>query len=199
MRNHALKFAVGLAALAVTGTAHAADLTGIWIDNTGRGAVEMTKCGANLCGHIVWVKEGTNKKACGIQIIGNAKPVGKNTWDGGWIYDPERDAKYSVELKPIGTDKMRVLGYAGSKFFSETMVWKRATTDLKRCNDTEPTPAGEKKAADQPAGEAATKTPAARPEKASPKDKTARQPEKSTGCKKYFPQTGEMISVPCGR
>jgi len=88
MYKHAPKFAVCFAALAATSSAHAAsDLTGVWIDHTGRGGVEITQCGANLCGRLVWLKDGANKKACGTQIIGNAKPVGKDTWDGGWIYD----------------------------------------------------------------------------------------------------------------
>ena len=29
------------------------------------------------------------------------------------------------------------------------------------------------------------------------KGKAARQPEQETDCKKYFPQTGQTISVPC--
>jgi uncharacterized protein (DUF2147 family) len=208
MRERALKFTVLLAALAATGQARAAsDLTGVWIDHTGRGAVEITACGANLCGHLVWVKDGANKQGCGMQIIGNVKPVGKDTWDGGWIYDPDRKEKYSVELKPVGADKMRVLGYMGSKMFSETMVWKRAAADLKRCNDVEPAAAplpSEKKTEAPPSGNAASKAPVVEPVKPAPKGtgpkgKSARQPEKTTDCKKYFPQIGEMVSVPCPR
>ncbi len=110
--------------------------TGIWIDHTGRGAVEITECGANLCGRAVWVKDPKDSKGCGIQIIGNAKPVSGGKWDNGWIYDPDEDAKYSVELTPLPGDKLKVLGYSGSKFFSETMIWKRAPADLKRCDQT---------------------------------------------------------------
>jgi uncharacterized protein (DUF2147 family) len=110
--------------------------TGVWIDHTGRGAVEITDCGGNLCGRAVWVKDPKDSKGCGIQIIGNAKPVSGGKWDNGWIYDPDEDAKYSVELTPLAGDKLKVLGYAGSKFFSETMIWKRAPADLKRCDQT---------------------------------------------------------------
>jgi hypothetical protein len=108
----------------------------VWIDHTGRGAVEITDCGGNLCGRAVWVKDPKDSKGCGIQIIGNAKPVSGGKWDNGWIYDPDEDAKYSVELTPLAGDKLKVLGYAGSKFFSETMIWKRAPADLKRCDQT---------------------------------------------------------------
>ena len=107
--------------------------TGLWYDHTGRGAVEIVQCGDLLCGKVVWVKAGTNPKACGIQILGNVKPVSKDTWDNGWIYDPENDAKYSVALTPVGAEALKVVGYMGTKFFSETMMWKRAPANLKRC------------------------------------------------------------------
>jgi uncharacterized protein (DUF2147 family) len=112
----------------------ASEPTGLWYDHTGRGAVEIVKCGANLCGRLVWLKDASNKSACGTQIIGNVKPVAGGAWDGGWIYDPEDDAKYSVEITPMGAEKLKVVGYAGSKLLSETMIWRRAPADLKRCN-----------------------------------------------------------------
>jgi uncharacterized protein (DUF2147 family) len=115
-------------------SATASGPTGVWVDHTGRGAVEITECAGRLCGHIVWLKDAGHKSVCGTQVIGNAKPVGKDTWDGGWIYDPDQNAKYSVELRTIGPDKLRVMGYMGSKLFSETFIWKRPTADLKRCD-----------------------------------------------------------------
>jgi uncharacterized protein (DUF2147 family) len=107
--------------------------TGVWYDHTGRGAVEITRCGSNLCGRLVWLKDPQNSKACGIQILGDVKPVSRGRWDGGWIYDPEKDAKYSVELTPVSEQTLKVVGYLGTKFLSETMMWKRAPADLKRC------------------------------------------------------------------
>ena len=104
------------------------------IDHTGRGAVEITECAGKLCGRIVWLKDAGHKSVCGTQIIGNVKSVGKGIWDGGWIHDPEKNEKYSVELKTVGADKLRVMGYMGSKLFSETFIWKRPTSDLKRCD-----------------------------------------------------------------
>lgn len=107
--------------------------TGVWIDHTGRGGVEITQCGANLCGKLVWLKDSKNKSACGTQILGNVKPMGPGVWDKGWIYDPEERSRYDVELKPLGPDRLRVVGYMGTKFLSETMIWKRAPADLQLC------------------------------------------------------------------
>ena len=126
--NH---FALHGAVLAIAMTAAAAAradnaATGVWIDHTGRGAVEITDCNGKLCGHVAWVEDAKNAGECGKQIIGNVKSVGKNKWDNGWIYDPDRGSKYDVELTAIGADKLKVVGYAGTKWLSETYTWKRA-------------------------------------------------------------------------
>ena len=84
-----LKSAAVAAPLLASGTAFAdGGATGVWIDHTGRGAVEITNCGSNLCGRVVWIKDEKNAKGCGVQIIGNAKPVAGGKWDNGWIYRP---------------------------------------------------------------------------------------------------------------
>lgn len=111
----------------------APDATGVWFNDTGRGAIEIKPCGGGLCGHVVWVKDGSDSKGCGRQIIGDAQPVKAGLWDNGWIYSPEKKKRYDVELKPLDDDRLRVTGYAGSKFFSKTMIWKRAPADLVRC------------------------------------------------------------------
>jgi uncharacterized protein (DUF2147 family) len=130
--------AVLLAATLVPATASAAsDATGVWLNDTGRGAIEIKPCGAALCGHVVWVKDGSDAKGCGRQIIGDARKVSGSVWDNGWIYSPERKKRYDVELKPLDGERLRVTGYAGSKFFSKTMIWKRAPADLQRCGTVE--------------------------------------------------------------
>ena len=109
---------------------------GIWIDHTGRGAVEITDCGGRLCGRLFWFKDPQQgKDGCNFQIIGDVRPVGKNTWDEGWIIDPEKDPdkKYDVEITLLSDQKLQVMGYAGMKFLSETMIWTRAPANLKKC------------------------------------------------------------------
>ena len=130
----ALQAAVCAGAALAAGSAFAAEPTGLWYDHTGRGAGEITKCGNQLCGRLVWLKDPKHaKQVCGIQIIGDVKPMANGAWDGGWIYDPEKDEKYSVELTPMGPQSLKVMGYMGTKWLSETYMWKRAPADLKRC------------------------------------------------------------------
>jgi uncharacterized protein (DUF2147 family) len=126
-------------------------MIGTWIDHTGRGAVEFSPCGGAVCGRIVWMKEPVDAQGkpykdglnpnpslranpvCGLQIIGDAKPQGDGSLDQGWIYNPEDGAKYSVEVKLISPNILRVHGYMGMKVFGETFTWKRATGSLARC------------------------------------------------------------------
>lgn len=121
------------AAMAISAVATAQDSPlGVWIDHTGRGAVEITDCGGNLCGKVVWVADQANAKGCGLQILGDVKPMGDGTFDEGWIYDPDKDAKFDVEIVPQG-NKLKIVGYAGVKLFSQTFTWTKAPTDLARC------------------------------------------------------------------
>jgi len=133
--EHVLRVAAFATIASGASPAFAAEPTGLWYDHTGRGAVEIVKCGNNLCGKLVWLKNASHKEGCGLQIFGNVKPVANNVWDGGWIIDPEKDlnTKYSVELTLVNPKSLKVVGYMGTKFFSETMMWKRAPDDLKRC------------------------------------------------------------------
>lgn len=126
-------------------------LVGIWIDHTGRGAIEISQCGPTLCGRIVWTKDTLDAKGqplrdmlnpdkakrglpiCGLQIIGDVKAQRNGTWDEGWIYDPEKGEEYSVELALRQPDVLQVKGYLGVKFLSETFTWRRAPPDQQRC------------------------------------------------------------------
>ena len=56
-----LASAAAAAALSLSGGVFAADSPlGVWIDHTGRGAVEITDCGGALCGKVVWVADQAN-------------------------------------------------------------------------------------------------------------------------------------------
>lgn len=157
--------AVAIAALAATLPASAqqppppralpqADIAGLWVDHTGRGAVEIGPCGpaGKLCGHIVWLQTTVDEKGkplvdhknpdarkqrqpiCGAQVIGDLSPVGQsqagNVWGSGWIYDPEKGQSFDVEIKLVGPDRLSVMGYAGFRFLSETFIWRRAPAQL---------------------------------------------------------------------
>ncbi len=159
--------AVAMLTPALFETASAASSpTGIWLDDTGRGAVEIKPCGDALCGNVVWVKSSTDASGCGKQIIGGVTPAGSGSWDNGWIYSPERGRKYDVELTPMANGNLKVVGYAGMKFLSKTMIWKPAPQDLQLC--------GQEKKPEITASTTPTPTPsAAAPTSAAPAQATA--------------------------
>jgi uncharacterized protein (DUF2147 family) len=117
---------------------------GLWIDHTGRGAVEIAPCDEGLCGHIVWMSQPLdnagrplvdqlnenkglrNRPICGLQIIGGLQKMQDGSWDRGWIYDPEQGESFDVELRLRSPNVLQVTGYKGLKFLSETFQWKRA-------------------------------------------------------------------------
>ena len=152
--------AVAAATLTIVSTSLAAQRAtdappevGLWIDHTGRGAVDIVACGNRLCGHVTWLKDPNDKKGrpltdglnpspakrnqpiCGLQIIGDLKPQRNGSWDDGWIYDPEKGQSFDLAVTLKGADRLQITGYMGTKLFSETYTWRRAprTLEAQRC------------------------------------------------------------------
>lgn len=116
---------------------------GVWIDHTGRGAVEIVACERALCGRIVWLKDLKDKRGrplrdelnsdtskrtrpiCGLPVLGGLTRMADGSWDKGWIYDPEQGESFDVELRLLSSDVLQVKGYKVFKFLSETFQWKR--------------------------------------------------------------------------
>ena len=167
-------FALTFVPVAAESAFAAPDPTGIWMNHTGRGAVEIKQCGNALCGNVVWVKSATDSKGCGKQIIGGVAPVGGGRWDNGWIYSPEKGRKYDVELTPLKNGTLRVTGYAGVKFLSKTMIWTRAPQDLQLCGQT--VAKTETPAAKSGGASASVSSAAPTPETPSPAASTAEKP-----------------------
>ncbi|MBS0240921.1 MAG: DUF2147 domain-containing protein, partial [Proteobacteria bacterium] len=108
---------------------------GVWIDDTGQGAIEIKDCGGKLCGSLVWTKSNSKPEGCKVAILGELSAEKSGSWGGGWIYDPRADARFDVEITPVGAEKLKVMGYKRVKALSRTMTWTRAPADLKRCDE----------------------------------------------------------------
>jgi uncharacterized protein (DUF2147 family) len=142
-----------MVALAAAAPAQAtgADVSGVWIDHTGQGAVEIAPCGnpggSRMCGRVVWLKNPdhrskSGKRICGAQVLGDLRKEAANTWDSGWIYNPEDEERFSASLRLANADTLMVTGYLGIKMLGETFTWKRATTSFERCTPGAGTHAG---------------------------------------------------------
>lgn len=164
MRTHkALKFLTQLSATASVAAIAALSAmpalaagvpkeAGVWIDDSGKGAVKIEPCGAKLCGRIVWLRDPLNAKGepltdknnpdasmnkrpiCGLPTIGNVAAMPEGGFDGGWVYDPKVGKSYTVALQLAGPDMLQVTGYLGVKFLGKSFIWTRAKSELPSCN-----------------------------------------------------------------
>lgn len=154
-RGLAAVVAAGALAASAAGLAvaqsKAPGITGVWYDDTGKGAVELKPCGNSICGHIYWLRDPNNKDGqpltdgynpepglrsrpiCGLQVIGNLKSQGDGTFDGGWVYDPKVGKQYDVYIEPASRTSLAVTGYKGVKLLGKTFNWTRAPADLPKC------------------------------------------------------------------
>jgi len=129
---------------------------GVWINHSGKGAVEIRPCGTEgasakrLCGFIVWLKEPNSRNGqpltdgynpdpskrgrtiCGLPVLGSLQRV-SGGWDNGWVYDPEQGAQFDAAIV-AGRERLTLTGYKGIKFFSKSFTWRRAPADLPRCD-----------------------------------------------------------------
>ncbi len=118
------------------------DVSGVWIDHTGQGAVEIAPCGGpggnRICGRVVWLKNPehrsvSGKRICGTQVLGDLRKEAANAWEAGWIYNPEDEERFSASVQLANADTLMVTGYLGIKLLGETFTWRRATTTLQSC------------------------------------------------------------------
>ncbi len=127
------------------------NIAGIWYDDSGRGAVELTQCSGGLCGRIVWLKQSSSQNGrplldnnnpdraqrqrpiCGLPVIWGLQPQQDGTWDEGYIYDPKVGKSYNVAIERLSERQLRITGYLGSKLFSRDLIWQRAPNGLERC------------------------------------------------------------------
>ena len=133
--KHMLQVAAFAGVAVGAGPAFAAEPTGIWYDHTGRGAVEIVKCGSNLCGKLVWLKNASHKEGCGLQIIGDVKPLSSGVWDGGWIYRSREGPQDQIQRRADAYESQVAEGrrLPGHEVPQRDHDVEARAGDLKRC------------------------------------------------------------------
>jgi len=105
-----------------------ADPTGVWLTQAGGAKIKISKCGAGLCGTIIWLKTPidassgkpqvddrnanraqANRPIIGINIFSGMKPTAGNTWSGT-IYNADDGKPYSSDVIIAGPHKLEVRG-----------------------------------------------------------------------------------------
>ncbi len=141
--NHTVAMAVGMVALLLwSGTSWAAGPVGLWLTEGGKSRVQITECGAALCGAIVWLKEpldddGNEKvdknnpddtlktrKIVGMKLLNGFVPGNEEgVWVKGTIYNPEDGETYKCTMRINEEGNLKVRGYVGIPLFGKTQIW----------------------------------------------------------------------------
>jgi uncharacterized protein (DUF2147 family) len=139
-------FGLVLAALAMAGISPAraqsgGEVSGIWLTQAGDAKVRVSKCGAGICGVVVWLRTpidpATAKPAVddknpnpslakrpmiGLPLFSGMQPSGANRWSGQ-IYNADDGNSYASNVSVSGPDSLRVEGCVGGLCGGET--WSR--------------------------------------------------------------------------
>src|SRR6056297_1886870 len=131
---------LGVVLMTASPVAARQDVTGIWYDSTGKGAVELSRCGRSICGQIVWLRQPVNdagvpltdannpraalreRPICGLSIVSGLRAQPDGTWDGGRIYDPKVGKSYNVAIEKVGRSQLRITGYLGVRFLGKSFI-----------------------------------------------------------------------------
>lgn len=116
-----------------------ADVTGVWRTPTANGKVEISKCGAELCGRLIGsdnidknpaLKDGRNKDEAqrgrplkGLQMLYGFKG-GPEKWTGGKVYNPEDGGTYGGTIEQTGPDSLKLKGCIVAPL-CKTQTWTR--------------------------------------------------------------------------
>ncbi|HEY1540851.1 MAG TPA: DUF2147 domain-containing protein [Xanthobacteraceae bacterium] len=129
--------------LAVAPPALAADISGLWLTGPGDAQVRVAKCGANMCGTIVWLREPNDsatgrprtdaqnadaakrgRPMMGIEVaIGFHPDGGSSDKYVGTFYNAKDGKTYRGSIVPAGPDKLDVEGCL--LVFCQKQVWTR--------------------------------------------------------------------------
>jgi uncharacterized protein (DUF2147 family) len=130
---------IAAAFAAVSGSAFAADVTGLWATPTNGGQVEIARCGNSLCGKLVTsnrikedptVKDAKNKdEAQRGRTLKNLQMLydftgGPTKWTGGKVYNPDDGGTYSGTIEQLSDNKLKLKGCIVAPF-CKTQVWNR--------------------------------------------------------------------------
>jgi uncharacterized protein (DUF2147 family) len=122
--------------------AQTGDPSGIWLTQAGDAKVRVSRCGAQLCGVVVWLRDPTNP-ATGLPMVDDKNPnpalarrpmiglplfidmriAGPNKWSGH-IYNADDGSTYVSNVSASGPDTLRVEGCMGAFCGGET--WTRS-------------------------------------------------------------------------
>jgi uncharacterized protein (DUF2147 family) len=105
---------------------------GIWLTQAGDAKVRVSKCGAGICGVVVWLKEPIDpmtgrppdrrqepnpalakRHIIGLALFSGMRPSGPNQW-AGQIYNADDGKTYASKISMAGPSTLKVEGCIGA-------------------------------------------------------------------------------------
>jgi uncharacterized protein (DUF2147 family) len=118
------------------------DPSGIWMTQAGDAKVRVSKCGAQICGVVIWLRDPINpangmpmvddknpnpalakRPMIGLPLFRNMRIAGPNKWTGQ-IYNADDGGTYVSNISVSGPDTLRVEGCVGALCGGEN--WTRS-------------------------------------------------------------------------
>lgn len=115
---------------------------GTWLTQAGDAKVQVRRCGSNICGKIVWLKDPIDKATgkpqrddknsdplrrarpiIGLQLFVNMGPATATSWSGR-IYNADDGQTYASTVTPLDDRRLEVRGCVGAMCGAE--IWIRA-------------------------------------------------------------------------
>jgi uncharacterized protein (DUF2147 family) len=139
--------------LLLVSIAFAADedrILGLWNTPGNDCKIEIFKNGRKYCGRIVWLKEPLfpadddggmagrpvvdrenpnpslrSRPLIGLQLIEGFTYIGKNVWEKGTVYDPDKGQTYRCKMTLYDPNHLEVRGFIGIPLLGGTSIWTR--------------------------------------------------------------------------
>jgi uncharacterized protein (DUF2147 family) len=143
MKRLAVLASVFLNVTSSAGASLTDDPSGIWLTQAGDAKVAVSRCGAALCGRVVWLKspidsatgkpqvddKNTNPRLAkrpiiGLQLFSGMRSQGPRKWSGR-IYNADDGKSYTSNVTLVDSTKLNVEGCVGALCGSET--WSRSS------------------------------------------------------------------------
>ncbi len=126
MRKYLMLCILIISILHETKAQHAEAIEGKWLTKGGAAQVEIYQERGKYHGKIVWVKEPSESSKINTLILVDFVYDELNKeWNDGTVYDPRHGHKASGYLQLKDSETLRVVGYKGFRWLSDTETWAR--------------------------------------------------------------------------
>jgi uncharacterized protein (DUF2147 family) len=124
-----------LAALLAASTPHAdPGIFGTWANPKNSVIVRTVRCGASVCGRVVWAtpqakedaaRKGGVRNLMGLELLRDYRPSGPHRWEGR-AFVPDLGDEFESEMVQTGPNQIEINGCRFGGLVCKTQVWHRA-------------------------------------------------------------------------